>query len=77
MRLGNSTLRITSRQGLQLHGVMKRDLQKTVRRINDIKLTTFGACGDVERNVMCCPGRVCGHDPPHRAAIGDAVEPSI
>ena len=54
--VGNSTLRITSRQGLQLHGVMKRDLQKTVRRINDIKLTTFGACGDVERNVMCCPG---------------------
>lgn len=53
--LGNSTLRVTSRQGLQLHGVMKQNLKETIRRINTAKLTTLGACGDVERNVMCCP----------------------
>ncbi len=53
--VGNATLRVTSRQGLQLHGVLKHDLQKTIRRINEVQLTTLAACGDVERNVMCCP----------------------
>jgi sulfite reductase (ferredoxin) len=51
----NGTLRFTSRQGIQLHGVVKRDLHATIRGINDCLLTTLGACGDVERNVMCCP----------------------
>ena len=54
-RVGNGTLRITSRQGLQLHGVVKGNLRETIREINRIKLTSFAACGDVERNVMCCP----------------------
>jgi sulfite reductase (ferredoxin) len=53
--VGNTTLRITSRQGLQLHGVIKSNLWKTIHRINEIQLTTLAACGDVERNVMCCP----------------------
>ena len=58
--LGDGTLRITDRQGLQLHGVLKRDLQEVVRRIDAAKMTTFGACGDVVRNVMCCPAPVAG-----------------
>ncbi len=53
--LGNDTLRITSRQGLQLHGIPKSDLADSIRRINEIQLSTLGACGDVNRNVMCCP----------------------
>lgn len=53
--VGNTTLRITTRQGLQLHGVLKSDLQQTIRRINETQLTTLAACGDVERNVMCSP----------------------
>jgi len=53
---GNGTLRITSRQGLQLHGVLKNDLKATIRAINErTTLTTLGACGDVNRNVMACP----------------------
>jgi sulfite reductase (ferredoxin) len=56
---GNGTLRITSRQGLQLHGILKQDLHKTIHRINEVQLSTLAACGDVERNVMCCPA-------PHR-----------
>lgn len=53
--LGNTTLRITTRQGLQLHGIIKRNLKETIRRINEVQLSTLAACGDVERNVMCCP----------------------
>jgi sulfite reductase (ferredoxin) len=52
---GNGTLRITTRQGFQLHGVLKADLKQTIRAISDIQLTTLAACGDVNRNVMCCP----------------------
>jgi sulfite reductase (ferredoxin) len=54
-RYGNGTLRITSRQGLQIHGVLKENLRETIRGINHTMLTTLAACGDVERNVMCCP----------------------
>ena len=53
--LGNSTLRVTTRQGLQLHGVLKQNLKPVIRRINDVQLTTLAACGDVKRNVMCSP----------------------
>ncbi len=53
--LGDSTLRITTRQGLQLHGVLKSNLRETICRINETQLTTLAACGDVERNVMCSP----------------------
>jgi len=54
-QIGNTTLRITSRQGLQLHGVLKSNLKQSVQRINEAQLSTLGACGDVNRNVMCCP----------------------
>jgi sulfite reductase (ferredoxin) len=54
-RYANGTLRFTSRQGIQLHGVLKSDLKATIAGINDCLLTTLGACGDVERNVMACP----------------------
>jgi sulfite reductase (ferredoxin) len=58
--LGDGTLRITDRQGLQLHGVLKCDLPEVIRRIDIAKMTTFGACGDVVRNVMCCPAPLQG-----------------
>lgn len=54
-RFGNGTVRVTTRQGFQLHGVLKSNLRETIRQINASKLTTLAACGDVERNVMCCP----------------------
>jgi sulfite reductase (ferredoxin) len=52
---GNGTLRFTTRQGIQLHGVLKRHLKDTIAGINACLLSTLGACGDVERNVMACP----------------------
>jgi sulfite reductase (ferredoxin) len=54
-RYGNDTLRVTSRQCFQLHYVGKRDLQRTIQGINDSLITTLGACGDVERNLVACP----------------------
>ena len=54
-RYANGTLRFTTRQGIQFHGVLKGDLKATIAGINDCLLTTLGACGDVERNVMACP----------------------
>jgi sulfite reductase (ferredoxin) len=60
-RYGNGTLRVTTRQDFQFHGVLKRNLKRTVRELNDALVTTFGACGDVVRNVVCCPAP--GPDP--------------
>ncbi|HMF17071.1 MAG TPA: NADPH-dependent assimilatory sulfite reductase hemoprotein subunit [Gemmataceae bacterium] len=60
----NGTLRITSRQGIQLHGVLKRNLKETIAGINHCLLTTLGACGDVERNVMATPAPI--DSPLHR-----------
>lgn len=57
----NGTLRLTTRQGIQLHGVLIRDLKATIAGINQCLLTTLGACGDVERNVMACPAPLCDH----------------
>ena len=54
-RLGNGTLRITTRQGLQLHGVLKSNIRETIQAINQTHLTTLAACGDVCRNFMCSP----------------------
>jgi sulfite reductase (ferredoxin) len=54
-RYANGTLRFTSRQGCQLHGVLKGDLRAAIKTINYALLTTLGACGDVARNVMACP----------------------
>ena len=55
-KYGNGTLRITTRQGFQLHGILKGDLKPAIAEINAAKLTTLAACGDVNRNVMTCPG---------------------
>src|SRR2546430_785569 len=59
-RFGNGTLRVTTRQGNQFHGVLKGDLKPTIRAVNDALVTTLGACGDVVRNVVSCPAPVAG-----------------
>lgn len=51
----NGTLRITTRQDIQFHGVLKRNLAGTLRAINAALVTTLGACGDVVRNTTACP----------------------
>ena len=51
----NKTIRLTTRQAYQFHGIIKRDLKKTIAEINAALLDTIAACGDVNRNVMCNP----------------------
>ena len=51
----NCTLRLTTRQAFQFHGVIKRDLKPTLQAINAALIDTIAACGDVNRNVMVSP----------------------
>jgi sulfite reductase (NADPH) hemoprotein beta-component len=52
---GNDTMRLTTRQTFQLHGIIKSNLKATMREMDEVLLTTVAACGDINRNVMCNP----------------------
>jgi sulfite reductase (ferredoxin) len=54
-QLADGSLRVTTRQGIQWHFVHKGDLQQLIRTLNEHLVTTLAACGDVARNVQCCP----------------------
>jgi len=54
-RYGENTMRITTRQDFQFHGILKGNLRATIRSLNEALVTTIGACGDVVRNVMAPP----------------------
>ncbi len=49
---GNNTLRITTRQTIQFHGILKSNLRNVIKGINECLLSTLAACGDVSRNVL-------------------------
>jgi sulfite reductase (NADPH) hemoprotein beta-component len=51
----NGSLRLTTRQSFQFHGILKPRLKETIAAVNHALLTTIAACGDVNRNVMCNP----------------------
>ncbi len=50
----NHSLRITTRQTFQFHGIIKRELKATMQAIQAAALDTVSACGDVNRNVLAC-----------------------
>ncbi|MEM7593760.1 MAG: sulfite reductase, ferredoxin dependent [Cyanobacteria bacterium P01_A01_bin.83] len=52
---GNHTLRITTRQGFQIHGILKQNLKTVISSILHHMGSTLSACGDVNRNVMSSP----------------------
>ncbi len=54
-RYANNTLRITTRQAFQFHGVGKANLKPLIRALNGRWITTYGSCGDVARNTLTCP----------------------
>ena len=54
--LADGTIRLTTRQAVQFHGVVKHDLQTLSARLHAHTMTSFAACGDVVRNTVMCPG---------------------
>lgn len=51
----NGTLKLTTRQAFQMHGILKWNMKKSIKAINEALMDTLAACGDVNRNVMCNP----------------------
>jgi sulfite reductase (NADPH) hemoprotein beta-component len=68
---GSGTLRLTTRQAFQLHGVIKKDLKKTMQGMNAVLVDSIAACGDVNRNVMASANPVESrvHEEVHQWAI--------
>ncbi|MCX6874946.1 MAG: NADPH-dependent assimilatory sulfite reductase hemoprotein subunit [Verrucomicrobia bacterium] len=62
----NGTIKLTTRQAFQFHGVIKSHLKRSIAGINQAAMDTIAACGDVNRNVMCNPN-------PHLSAVHAAV----
>jgi sulfite reductase (ferredoxin) len=60
--VADGSLRITTRQDLQFHFVHKGDLRRLVGALNQRLVSTLAACGDVVRNVVCCPAHLPGRD---------------
>ncbi|KAJ3021983.1 UNVERIFIED_CONTAM: hypothetical protein HDU68_009364 [Siphonaria sp. JEL0065] len=54
-KLANGTIKLTTRQAFQFHGIVKSKLKKSIQEINHALMDTIAACGDVNRNVMCNP----------------------
>ena len=65
---GNGTMRLTTRQTVQLHGVIKSNLKATLKKIDAVVLNSIAACGDINRNVMC--NVLPEQSYAHKAAIG-------
>ncbi|SHJ76594.1 NADPH-dependent assimilatory sulfite reductase hemoprotein subunit [Alicyclobacillus tolerans] len=51
---GNGTLRITTRQTFQVHGILKENVKSTLQHLHQVLITTLGGCGDQVRNIICC-----------------------
>ncbi len=68
---GNGSLRLTTRQAFQIHGIIKRNLKPTIAAINQTLMDTVAACGDVNRNVMASanPVESKAHAAVHAASI--------
>jgi sulfite reductase (ferredoxin) len=69
-RYTNGSLRITTREGIQFHGVVKAGLKSAIGEVNAAMLTTLAACGDVVRNVTTVPAPI--RDAVHRRLEADA-----
>src|SRR5438105_1017981 len=76
----NNTLRITTRQDFQFHGVIKSHLRDTIKELNEALVTTIAACGDVERNVMAPPtpatSSLVDHVLEQARELSDALNPA-
>ncbi|NQV36366.1 MAG: sulfite reductase, partial [Phycisphaeraceae bacterium] len=66
----NGTIKLTTRQAFQFHGILKRDLKDLMQGVHDAAMDSLAACGDVNRNVMCSPDVF--QSPVHKQAYEDA-----
>ena len=73
-RYGNHSLRITTRQAFQFHGVIKRELKATMQAINAALIDTLAACGDVNRNVLVAANPLLSNA--HATLYADAARTS-
>ncbi|HVJ39814.1 MAG TPA: assimilatory sulfite reductase (NADPH) hemoprotein subunit [Stenotrophomonas sp.] len=73
-RYGNHSLRVTTRQAFQFHGVIKRELKATMQAINAALIDTLAACGDVNRNVLVAANPLLS--PVHAQLYADAARTS-
>jgi sulfite reductase (ferredoxin) len=60
LNVADGSIRLTTRQAVQFHGVLKTSLRELTRSLHARTMTTFGACGDVVRNTVMCPDLVLG-----------------
>ncbi|MGB3755573.1 MAG: sulfite reductase, ferredoxin dependent, partial [Rivularia sp. (in: cyanobacteria)] len=65
---GNHTMRITTRQGFQLHGILKKNLKASIAAIVKNMGSTLGACGDLNRNIMT-PAAPLKNKPEYQYAV--------
>lgn len=65
-KYGNGTMKLTTRQAFQMHGILKWNMKQNIKEINDSLMDTLAACGDVNRNVMCNPN-------PYQSAVHGEV----
>jgi sulfite reductase (NADPH) hemoprotein beta-component len=70
-RYGGGSLRLTTRQAIQLHGVIKRELKATLQAMNQSLIDTIAACGDVNRNVLVSANPI--ESAAHAQVYADAV----
>jgi len=69
----NRSLRLTTRQDIQFHGVIKSELRRTIASINEAVVTTLAGCGDVRRNTMASPAPLDGPVPEAVRALAQAI----
>ncbi len=74
---GNHTMRLTTRQTVQLHGIIKSNLKATLKEIDAALLNSIAACGDVNRNVMCNANLRSGRKRMPPRSISRAASPTI
>lgn len=71
-QFSNKSLRITTRQTFQFHGVIKGNIKNIIRNVGQMLLTTYGACGDVVRNVTTIAAPI--QDEVHKQLRRDALK---
>jgi sulfite reductase (ferredoxin) len=71
--IADGTIRLTTRQAVQFHGVVKHGLVPLAQSLDEYLLSSFGGCGDVVRNVVMCPHLQLEHDGHELATIANEL----